>query len=153
MIRYGAPPAPPTHAQLTQGVVVRLGPLDTFAHARILSLVRREIDALIEDRESARDWAFSEVERAALKDDEDTRAAVFGYMRSVLIAEQAVSEVGGIQDDDGTSVRPSFELFRWLFRDPRQQAAFALVTYRTEQLWTAEGNVSGSAQPGSGATA
>jgi hypothetical protein len=152
LIRYGSPPAAPTHAPLTLGVVVRLGPLDTFAHARILSLARREIDALLEDRETTRPWDFSDVERAALRDDEDTRAAVFSYMRSVLIADQAVSEIAGIEGPDGQPVRPSFELFRWLFRDPRQQAAFALVTWKTEQLWVDEGNASGPAQPGSGAT-
>lgn len=148
-LQFGAAPRAPTRVPLGRGVVVTLGALDSFEHSAILSLARREIDALVEDRPPRRDWGLAEAEVAAVQGDADARAAVFGWMRTVLIAEKAALAIEGV---DGAP-DDRFALYAWLFRDARFEAAFAQAALAVEIYWTEEGNASGAAPNGSTVTA
>ncbi len=152
MITFGQQPPAPRAVSLGRGVAVTLRTLDSRTHARIFARVDRELNALVEDRETKHDWGFAADEIAALGDDEDARAAAVRFMRSVLVADAAAVSVDGVEDEAGAPVAPSFALFAWLFADSQMEALFRLQITATEQIWTDEGNASGRGPRGDGAT-
>lgn len=141
MIAFGAPPRQPVRVALGRGVVVTLGPLDTFDHSKILQRARQEVEAITQGRATRHAWGLTEEEHARIVEDADTRAAVFSWMRAVLIATRAVLVVEGVADAPPLDEEAGrFDVFKWLLRDARFEAHFSRAAMEQEHYWSDEGN-------------
>lgn len=138
---------------LGRNVVLQVAALTSIKHARIYALASREVESIANEAPTAREWGLSALEHRAIRDEPEARAAVYGWMQSVLLAEACVVEVEGVVEKDGSPVAVDFDLFRWMLKDAQFEVKFRLAALASEQLYVSEGNASGRGPSGSGATA
>lgn len=152
---FGAAPRAPHGVELGRGVRLTLRPLSALEHGRLFGLAAREIDALIEGRETERAWgdAVTPDDCAAFGEDRDARAAGFAWLRTVLVAEAAAVALDGVTDAAGAPLAPTFDVLAWLLKDALFEGAVRTAAFATEALWDAEKNVLGRVRPGPSATA
>lgn len=134
----GARTAPPQRVDIGRGVFLTLRPLNTLAHAMILSRAAKECTALADGRATERDWGLTPEEIAAVKSEPNARAAIVGWMRSVLLAEASATAIEGLFAESGEPCAPDFDTFAWLFSDAQFEASFNLVSGVTERLYVPE---------------
>ncbi len=146
------PPAP-ERIDLGRGVFVHVRPLTAIEHGIVFAHAEREARALVDGRDTQREWPLSATEIQAMTEDEATLSVVTNWMRSVLLAETAVVTLEGVSDEDGAPVGAGFEAFAWLLSDPVFESVFRVAALVTEQLFVSEKNVFGRGLNGSGATA